>query len=344
MNEMDGRRLSHETLEAIRIRAVKRVEAGESPEVVIKALGFHRSAIYTWIALYREGGLEALKARKAVGPTPKLSGEQLRRLYRIIVGNNPLQLGFEFALWTRAMIREVIGEQFGVRLSDVSVGRLLRKLGLSPQRPLHRAYQRDEQKVEAWRTQAYPEIQALAKQQGATIYFGDEAGIRSDSHSGTTWAPSGETPILESTGARFRLNMISAVSAQGLLRFMTFEGGMNAERFIDFLKRLIHGAQAPVFLILDGHPVHQSKRVKEYVASTEGRLRLFILPPYSPHLNPDEWVWNWLKRHKLGKACIAGPDQFRTLVDHYLRSLQKLPHLIRGFFADPNLAYIAHAQ
>lgn len=340
MNEMDGRKLSHETLEEVRIRAVKRVEAGESPEVVIEALGFHRSAIYRWIALYREGGIEALKGRKAAGPAPKLNGQQLRRLYTIITGNNPLQLGFEFALWTRAMIRDVIREQFGVRLSEVSVGRLLRKLGLSPQRPLRKAYQRDEEKVEAWRKTAYPEIQKLAKQKGATIYFGDEASIRSDAHSGTTWAPTGDTPVIETTGARFSVNMVSAVSAQGLMRFMTFEGRMNADRFIDFLKRLIYRATGPIFLVLDGHPVHKSKRVKEFVASTEGRLRLFILPPYSPHLNPDEWVWNWLKRHKAGKARVAGPDQFRTLVDRYLRSLQKLPALIRGFFADPNLAYI----
>lgn len=340
MNEMDGRKLGHEALAEIRIRAVKRVEAGESPEVVIEALGFHRSVIYRWIALYREGGIEALKGRKAAGPAPKLKGQQLRRLYLIITSNNPLQLGFEFALWTRAMIREVIREQFGVCLSDVSVGRLLRKLGLSPQRPLRKAYQRDEAKVEAWCKQAYPQIRKLAKKEGARIYFGDEASVRSDTHSGTTWAPTGETPVIETSGARFSINMVSAVSAQGLLRFMTFAGSMNADRFIEFLKRLIYRATTPTFLVLDGHPVHKCKRVKEFVAGTNGRLRLFILPPYSPHLNPDEWVWNWLKRHKVGKARVVSPDQFRTLIDRYLRSLQKLPALVRGFFGDRNLAYI----
>lgn len=340
MNELDGRNLSHEALEEIRIRAVKRVESGESPEDVIAALGLHRSSIYKWIAAYREGGLDALKSRKAAGPAPKLSGPQFRGLFVIITHGNPLQLGFEFALWTRAMVRQVIREEFDVRLSDVSVGRLLRKMGLSPQRPLRRAYQRDEERVKAWREHAYPEIQKLAKHAGATIYFGDEASLRSDGHSGTTWAPTGETPVIERTGARFSVNMISAVSAQGHLRFMTIDGRMNADRFIEFFKRLTYRATNPVFLILDGHPVHKSKRVQEYVAATNGQLRLFILPPYSPHLNPDEWVWNWLKTHKLGKACVTGPDQFRSLIDRYLRRLQKLPQLIRGFFADPNLAYI----
>ena len=219
----------------------------------------------------------------------------------------------------------------------------MRNLGLSPQRPLRRAYQRDPEKVKAWRTQAYPEIQKLAKQEGATIYFGDEASIRSDTHSGTTLAPTGETPVVETTGARFSINMVSAVSAQGLLRFMTFEGRMNADRFIEFLKRLLYRASGPIFLILDGHPVHKSKRVNDYVASTDGRLRLFILPPYSPHLNPDEWVWNWLERHKIGRAYVSGPERFRALVERYLRSLQRLPALIRGFFGDHNLAYITQA-
>ena len=288
MEKLDGRKLKRDTLEEIRIRAVKCVEAGESPEVVINALGFHRGQIYEWLALYREGGIEALKRKKAKGREPKLKGQQLKKLYKIITTKNPIQLRFEFALWTRAMIRELIRDEFNVRLSDVSVGRLLHKLGLSPQKPLRRAYQRDEAKVNEWQEKGYPEIRKLAKKEKATIYFGDEASVRSDYHSGTTWAPVGKTPVVETTGARFSVNMISAVSAKGQLRFMTFNGKMNADKFIEFLERLIYKAPRPVFLILDGHPVHKSKVVKEFVATTKGKLRLFILPPYSPHLNPDE--------------------------------------------------------
>ncbi len=340
MQKLDGRKLSRNTLEEIRIRAVQRVEDGESPEVIIHALGLHRSRIYEWLALYREGGIEALKSKKAKGKAPKLNGQQLQKLYRIITSKNPIQLKFEFALWTRAMIREVIRDEFNVRLSDVSVGRLLRKLGLSPQKPLRRAYQQDEAKVEAWQEVAYPEIRKLAKKEKATIYFGDEASVRSDYHSGTTWAPVGQTPVVETTGARFSVNMISAISAKGKLRFMTFNGKMNADKFIEFLERLLYKAAQPVFLILDGHPVHRSKKVKEFVAKTYGLLRIFILPPYSPHLNPDEWVWNWLKRHNLGKVNVSGPDQFRDRVNHFMRRLQKLTHVLTGFFRDPNLLYI----
>jgi transposase len=340
MMKLDGRKLKRETLEEIRIRAVQRVESGESPEVVIKALGFNRAQIYEWLALYREGGLDALRMKKAKGREPKLKGPQLQKLYHIITSNNPIQLKFEFALWTRAMIRELIRKEFDIRLSDVSVGRLLHKIGLSPQKPLRKAYQRDEAKVQEWQKKAYPEIRKLAKQEKATIYFGDEASVRSDYHSGTTWAPIGNTPVVETTGARFSVNMISAVSAQGQLRFMTFNGKMNAEKFIEFLERLMYNASHPIFLILDGHPVHKSRKVKEYVAATEGKLRIFILPPYSPHLNPDEWVWGWLKKHNLGKVSVTGPDQFRKTVNRFMRRLQKLTRVISGFFLDPNLVYI----
>ena len=340
MEKLDGRKLDRSTLEAIRIRAVMRVEAGESPEVVIQALGFHRSQIYAWLAAYREGGLEALRQRKAKGREPKLRGGQLDRLYRLITEHNPTQLKFEFALWTRAMVRELIRREFKVRLSEVSVGRLLRTLGLSPQRPLHRAYQRDEAAVEHWQAVAYPEIRRLAKREKATIYFGDEASVRSDHHSGTSWAPIGQTPVIETTGARFGVNMISAVSPRGGLRFMTFTGTLTAPMFIDFLGRLIEGATTPVFLIVDGHPVHRSRKVRDFVDGTAGRLRLFILPAYSPHLNPDEWVWNWLKRHHLGKVRHSGPDQLRQTVTRFLRRLQRLTHIVKGFFQDKNLAYI----
>ncbi len=338
---IDGRKLSREALADIRIKAVQRVEDGESPEEVIDLLGFHRSCIYRWIAQYRESGFEGLKKKSASGKQPKLNGQQLQKLYKIITSKNPIQLKFEFALWTRSMIRQVIRDEFNIGLSDVSVGRLLRKLGLSPQKPLRRAYQRDEEKVTAWQEKAYPEIRKLAKKEKAIIYFGDEASVRSDYHSGTTWAPVGQTPVVETTGARFSVNMISAVSAKGKLRFMTFSGKMNADKFIEFLERLIYKASRPTFLILDGHPVHKSKKVKEFVAQTAGNLRLFILPPYSPHLNPDEWVWNWLKKHNLGKLNVSGPDQFRGSVSRCMRRLQKLPHVLTGFFRDPNLAYIS---
>ena len=340
MRDSDGRKLDHKTLEQLRIRAVGQVEQGAHPDEVAAGLGMTRAAVYAWLAKYREGGLEALKARPVPGRPPKLSGSQLARLYGLVVGNDPRQLRFAFALWTRAMIRELIGREFGVALSEVSVGRLLRKLGLSPQRPLYRAYQQNPQAVARWKAEEYPTIRAQAAKVGATIYFADEAGVRSDDHAGTTWAPVGRTPVVASTGDRFGVNLISAVTAKGALRFAAYQGNLNGPVFIDFCRRLLHDTHGPVFLILDGHPVHRSKAVKQFAASTNGRLRLCFLPGYSPELNPDEWVWKNIKHDRIGRAGVNGLDDLKAKALAALHRLQKLPQLVRSFFRDPNLRYI----
>jgi transposase len=340
MRENDGRKLDHQTLEAIRIRAVQQIENGAHPEDVAETLGMTRAAVYGWLAKYREGGLDALRARPVPGRPPKLAGDQLRRLYTLIVGNDPRQLSFEFALWTREMVRDLIRREFGVRLSVVSVGRLLRRLGLSPQRPLWRAYQQDAEAVERWRREEFPAIRDEARKLGATIYFADEAGVRSDYHAGTTWAPVGRTSVVRTTGARHSVNLVSAVTAQGALRFAAYEGKFTSATFIDFCKRLLRDSDRPVFLVVDGHPTHRSRAVKQFVASTNGRLRLFCLPGYSPELNPDEWVWKNVKADRIGRAGVKDKDDLKAKALAALHRLQKLPHVIRGFFADPNLRYI----
>jgi transposase len=336
----DGRKLDHRTLEVLRVRAVEQVVAGAHPEDVAETLGLHRKTVYGWLAKYREGGSDALRAKPVPGRPPKLAGAQIARLYALIVGRDPRQLSFAFALWTREMVREVIRREFGVALSAVSVGRLLRTMGLSPQRPLHRAYEQNPEAVARWKTEDYPAIRAQATKEGATIYFADEAGIRSDYHSGTTWAPVGQTPVVRNTGARYSVNMLSAVTAKGALRFMVHEGTVNASVFIDFCKRLLHDAPGPVYLIVDGHPAHRAKATTTFVASTDGRLRLIFLPGYSPELNPDEWVWKNVKHDRIGKTGVTSKHDLKTKAIGALRRLQKLPALIRAFFADPHLRYI----
>jgi transposase len=340
VRENDGRKLDHATLEQMRLRAVDAVAAGQHPEDVAVALGMHRKTVYGWLATLREGGREALRAKPVPGRPPKLTGEQLRRVYTLVTGADPRQLQFEFTLWTRELVRELIRREFGVTLSAISVGRLLRTLGLSPQRPLWRAWQADPEAVARWRNEEFPAIRAAAKAQGATVYFADEAGIRSDYHAGTTWAPVGRTPVVKATGARHSLNMISAVTAQGLLRFATYTGSFTAQRFIEFCQKLLADTDGPVYLVVDGHPTHKAKLVKQFFASTDGRLRLFVLPAYSPQLNPDEWVWKNVKHDRVGRTSPRTGDEFKANVVAALRRLQRLPQIVRAFFADPDLAYI----
>jgi transposase len=340
VRDNDGRKLDHAALEAIRIRACEQIENGARPEDVVTSLGFNRSTVFGWIAAYRKGGAEALRARPVPGRPPKLTPVQIRTLFTMIVGSNPAQYQLDFALWTRDLVRQVIATRFGVDLSVGSVGRILRGLGMSPQRPLHRATQQDPERVARWRTEEYPAIRDEAAQAGATVYFADEAGVRSDYHSGTPWAPVGQTPVVRTTGTRHSINMISAVTAKGAMHFTTFTGKMNADVFIAYCRDLLHDDGGIVFLIIDGHPVHRSRAVKEFAASTEGKLRLFFLPPYSPELNPDEWVWKNVKHDRVGKTAITSFDDLRDKAESALLRLQRLPELVRAFFGDPCLSYI----
>lgn len=324
--------------EQLRLAAFKRVEAGESPEFVATGLGINRRTIYRWIEAFHYGGERALQSKPIPGAPPKLDAKQMAKLARIVRTKNPLQLNFEFALWTLAMIRVLIRREFAVSLSEVSVGRLMRRLGFSPQRPLYRAWQQDPARVERWRAEDYPKIAARAKREGALIYFADESGIRSDHHAGTSWAPVGKTPVVKATGARYGLNTLSAVNALGHFRFMTVEGRVNAGVFRDFLKRLITGMDRKIFLIVDGHPAHKAKLVKRFVQDNAEAIELFFLPPYAPELNPDELAWARIKT-RIAKATAQTKEELKAMVERTMHRLQKMPQIVASFFHAPTCAY-----
>ena len=341
MKSQDARKLSHDKLTELRRRAVTAIQNGESPKYVARVMGVNRITVYGWLSLYRNGGWDNLDAKKRGGRKPKLDAKALRWIYQIVTLGNPNQLKMPFVLWSAKLLAAAIEKKFGIKLSKASVCRLLHQLGLSPQRPLWRAYQRDPQVVDRWLKEEYPAIRAAARKAKGEVWFGDEAGVRSDAHSGTTWAPKGQTPIVSTTGARFGLNVISAVNRRGALRFMCVEGKVNADVFIEFLGRLVESAGHPVYLVVDGHPTHKAAKTRKFVESTKGRLKLFLLPGYSPDLNPDELVWNNLKSQGTGKRAITGPDQLKKLVIGHLRSMQKNADLVRSFYRTPSTEYAA---
>jgi transposase len=342
MRKDDARKLDHATLEALRVRAVRSVQDGESPENVARTLRVTPRAMYRWLALYRRGGWDALKAKPLAGRPPKLDGSMLKWLYKAVTERNPLQFQFQFALWTREMVAELIKRKYGIRLARNSVGRLLAQLGITPQKPLHRATERDDTLVGKWLKTEYPKIKKMAKAQGADIYFGDAAHIRSDHHAGRTWGKKGETPIVSTTGARYAMSLISAITSKGRMRFMVkATGGVNADVFIEFLKRLLVGETRKVFLIVDRGPAHRAKKTRAFVESLGGKLQLFFLPPYSPDRNPDELVWKHLKADTVGRMVVAGRVDFKAKVILSLRSLQRNPDKICSFFQKPTLRYAA---
>ena len=341
MRKTDARQLDHQTLEDMRIRAVKSVQNGKSPEDVAVMFDVHRTAVYKWLALYRDGGWSALKSKPTPGAKPKIDGKKMEWVFDTVTQKNPQQLKFEFALWTREMIQKLIKDKFEIKLSLKAVGRLLGQLGLTCQKPLYKAIQKDESLVKKWLKKIYPEIKMRASKEKADIYFGDAAHIRSDHHAGKTWGVKGETPIVMTSGARFSFSLISAVSSRGLMRFMVTEGGVNSAVFIQFLKRLVAGAKRKIFLIVDNGPSHISKKTKAFVASISEKLELFYLPPYSPDLNPDELVWNHLKNNTVGRSTVTDKANFKKQVTRSMKSLQKNKDKVRSFFQKPNLKYAA---
>jgi transposase len=338
----DGRAFDHQTLEAIRRMAVERVREGEPASEVIAAYGFNRTTIYKWLkaALQPGVGIKALRSTKATGRPRSLTPGQEKQVLRWVNGRDPRQYGLDFGLWTRAVVAELIHKKFGVGLGLTAVGELLAKLGLTPQKPLQRAYQRDPQAIEKWQRETYPAIATQAKSEGAEILFWDESGFRADTVHGKTWGVRGHTPVVQRPGQRQSISAASAVNAKGAFWFCIYEGGLNAELFVELLHKLMHRRKKAVHLVLDSLPAHKTALVKKHVASTEGRLTLHFLPGYAPDLNPDELVWSHVKRTGVARRPLRQGETLRERIEEQLVKLQQLPRLVRSFFQAPSVAYI----
>jgi len=324
----------------LRRNAVRQVLAGESPEDVARIVGRHRSWIYRALKAYETKGEEGLGVHKAPGKLPILDDRKRQALRKVILGKTPDQLKMEFSLWTVDQVVAYIVQRWEIRLSISTATRVLHDLGLSFQKPLTKAFQQDPQAVAKWLEVEYPKIRTKAKRQKAEIFFGDEAGLRSDHHSGRTWGEKGKTPVVVATGARFGFNVVSAVNNHGKFCWMIHEGRFGSDQFIDFIKRLVKGRKRKVFLVVDGHSAHKSKKVMEFVDSHSMQIELFFLPAYSPQLNPDELVWNCLKGD-LGRKTVTGPDQMKSLATACLGSLKNSPAKIQSLFQEQHVRYAA---
>ena len=337
--KIDGRTLSHETSEKIRRMAVQRVKEGEKPSVVIKSFGLGRTSIYPWIRNERKKGAQALAARKHPGRKTALTDAQKRRVRRWICGKDPRQYGFDFGLWTRKIVSSLIQEKMGITLGLTAVGRLLHQMGITPQKPLRRAYERDPLAIEKWKREGYPALRARARRRKAEIFFLDEAGVRSDQVLGRTWGERGQTPEVRTSGQRQSINAISAVNARGAFWYEVYSGRFNSTLFKEFLHDFMHRRKDPVFLVVDGHPSHRAKMIAAYIQQLKGRLELHFLPGYAPELNPDEFVWNHLKNEGVSKKPLKKNESLRRRVEDDLAHIKRRPGLVRSFFGAPSVSY-----
>ena len=259
----------------------------------------------------------------------------------MITGKMPDQLRLSFYLWTRQAVVELVKREYGIDLSLTTVGRYLKSWGMTAQKPVRRAYERNDEAIAQWSSKTYPALARQAKREGAQIYWGDEMGLRSDHVAGTSFAPVGQTPVVRATGQRFGCNMISAITNRGAMAFMVFSGKFSNPLFIEFLQRLIKHSPTKVVLIVDGHPVHRSAVVRDFVTRHSDRLRLVILPGYCPKLNPDELLNQDVKTNALGKSRPTNKAELISTVRAHLHRRQKQPYVVRNLFREQHVRYAA---
>jgi len=335
----DARKYSTEEQHLIRKLAIQRVLGGEPVALVTQSFGLGDKTIYRWLKMYKDGGFEALAPKARTGRNRKLDPLEEEEVKRWVVGGDPRQYGFDFGLWTRQIVCDLIWDRFGVEMSVTAVGNLLHRLGLTPQRPLRRAYERDDEQIQEWKAEIYPAIQRSAKRDGAEIFWLDEATIRSDDPLMRTWGLKGQTPVVPTSGQRQSINAISAISNKGGFWYHVFTGKFNGDVFIECLQDLLENRKRPVYLIVDGHPVHKSKKVEQFLETMKGRIKLFILPPYAPDLNPDELVWNHIRQNGTARTPLKKGESLleRTFID--LELIRQNKELIKSFFRNESVSF-----
>jgi len=339
----DARMLTAEAKEALRRRVVQAVvEQGMRPTEAIRVFRVSRTAIHNWTKAYRASGEKALAARPLGRPRQsRLCGHQAATVVRIITAGCPDQHKMPFVLWTREAVREILARRFGLKVSCSTVGRYLRGWGLTPQKPMRRAYEQNPQAVKRWLEKEYPAIKRRARREKAEIHWGDQMGLRSEHQSGTTWGKCGKTPVVPSPGKRFGCNMISTITNRGVLRFMVFGKNFATPIMLEFLRRLLRSTAAKIFLILDRHPVHRAKAVDVFLEKNRERIERFYLPDYSPQLNPDELLNQETKSHAGRQRPRDRTDMIQSLRGH-LRSTQRQPEKIMSFFQESHVSYASY--
>ena len=300
--ERDARSLPQDAQEALRVRGVKMLEQGLTQAQVAEHLGVSERAVNAWRRRFRLGGWKALAKRPRGRSSEEqmlLSDAQQQRIVEQVRTKHPDQLRIPGLLWTRSAVQALIERECGVRLEITTVGRYLRRWGFTLKRPVKRMLEADPVVVEAWLEEVYPRIKARAKREGAMILWQDESGVRLQQLTPKAgYAPRGVRAVATVSGKYISTNMISALSNAGQLHFSLFDGKFSAQTFIDYLERLIgEYPDRKIILICDNDSTHHAKETKAWVAAHAERIELVFLPAYSPHLNPDEYLNQDVKRH-----------------------------------------------
>lgn len=329
--------IPHDWREWRRLQALYLKQQGWRQRAIAEALDASEETISRWLARARHGGRAALLAHPAPGHPAKLSDSRQRMIPEFL-WHGPEAYGFHGEVWTRARIARVIEEEFGVRYHKGHVGRLLQKLGWTPQVPIRRALQRDEVAIEDWRDEVWPELQRQARRERRVLVFVDESGFYLLPGLVRTYAPEGLTPTLRERVTRDHLSVMGGLTLAGKVYSLVRQESLNGFHSIEFLLHLRRVAGDRLLVIWDGSPIHRRSEVKEFVSGTHGKVRLEPLPGYAPDLNPwDEGGWHHLKHVEMRNLLCRDLEELHEQFHLAVGRLRQKPHLVRAFFAQAGL-------
>lgn len=344
MEKIDARKLSTEAQQQLRNQAIRLRKAGRKYKEIADITGVNRSTISVWYNAYLQNGRAAIVIKKRGRPKGScrtLTPEQEKELKKAMRDKCPDQLKLPFALWTRIAVQQLIKQLWSIDMPIRTVGEYLKRWGFTPQKPLKRAYKQNPKAVKTWLDNEYPTIAKRAKKENAEIHWGDETGLCNDSYHGRSYAPRGETPAIKLHPRCERVNLISSVTNQGLVRFMVYKNKMNSQTMIKFMQRLIKGSSKKIFLIVDNLKVHHSYIVRDWLKEHEDEIEIFFLPSYSPELNPDEYLNCDLKDGVHSGVPARTKKELKGKAISHLRKLQKMPGRVKKYFKHPKIAYAA---
>lgn len=344
METADMRSLSREARHERRVQVIRLRKAGLTYEQIAEQTGLSRTGVFDICKRHEAGGAAALKdapGGRKTGEKRLLTAAQEKAIRQFIVDKSPDQMKLPYALWSRGAVAQLIKDRLDIELPVRTVGLYLQRWGFTPQKPMKKAYEQSPAAVKKWLEDEYPVIAANAKAEGAEIHWGDETGLRSDDVRGRSYAPQGQTPVVRINHKREGLSVISTVTNKGTMRWKIFDGALNADILIDFMKRLVRDSKRKVYLILDNLRVHHSKPVKKWLAEHRNEIEVFYLPSYSPELNPDERLNADLK-HAIGtKVPVRTKAKLRAAANEHMQFIAANRHRVRSYFQDPIVKYAA---